>query len=185
MSERETGASLGTKGPSQQAESKASPGGGGPAASRRPPPRLMRVLNVPMRAMLGLPFPTPMGKRLMLVHHIGRKTGRRYRQPVSYARMPDGTLLTPGGGRWVRNLTDGRPVEIELRGKKLLAVPELVSDPDELERTLRSFSAANPFAARFIPLLNGGESAKPDPEALRAAVGYGFRMVRWRLEGRG
>ena len=144
----------------------------------------MRVLNVPMRALLGLPFPTPMGRRLMLVHHIGRKTGRRYRQPVSYAPMPDGTLLTPGGGRWVRNLTGGRPVEIQLRDRKELAAPEFVYDPDELERARSSFRAANPFAARFIPLLNGGESARPDPEALRAAVGYGFRMVRWRLEGR-
>lgn len=52
-----------------------------------------------MRAVLGLPFPTPLGKRLMLVDITGRKTGRHYRQPVSYVRHGD-VLLTPGGGKW-------------------------------------------------------------------------------------
>ncbi len=174
--------SLGTRGRRDgQAQSRAGSGDGGASAPRRPPARLMRVLNVPMRAVLGLPFPTPMGRRLMLVHHVGRKTGRRYRQPVSYAAMPDGALLTPGGGRWVRNLTDGLPVHIQLRGRKVLAVPELISDPGQLQEALGAFSAANPFAARFIPLLSGG-GAKPRREALEAAARHGFRMVRWHLE---
>jgi hypothetical protein len=38
------------------------------------------------RMLLGLPFPTPLGRRLMLVHHTGRKTGKHYRQPVSYVQ---------------------------------------------------------------------------------------------------
>jgi hypothetical protein len=58
--------------------------------------RVFRVVNVPMRAILGLPFATPLSGRLMLVFLTGRKTGRSYRQPVSYVR--DGTdLLTPAG----------------------------------------------------------------------------------------
>jgi hypothetical protein len=49
------------------------------------------------RKILGLPFPTPLGGRLMLVTLTGRRTGKTYHQPVSYVR--DGnTLLTPGGG---------------------------------------------------------------------------------------
>jgi hypothetical protein len=47
--------------------------------------------------LLGLLFPTPKSKRLMLVHHTGRVTGKHYRQPVSYVRDGD-ILLTPGGG---------------------------------------------------------------------------------------
>jgi hypothetical protein len=74
----------------------------------------MAALNVPMRVVLGLPFPTPLSGRLMLVHHTGRRTGRRYRQPVSY--IADGaTLLTPGGGRWTNNLRDGQSVRLHLR----------------------------------------------------------------------
>jgi len=72
-----------------------------PAPTKRPrgrriQQRVFRVLNVPMRAVLGLPFVTPLSGRLMLVFLTGRKTGKPYRQPVSYVR--DGAvLLTPGG----------------------------------------------------------------------------------------
>jgi hypothetical protein len=43
----------------------------------RPPRRrgqatLMRVINVPMRRILALPFPTPLSKRLMLLYLTGR-----------------------------------------------------------------------------------------------------------------
>lgn len=58
----------------------------------------MRLLNVPMRVALTLPFPTPLSRRLMLVYLTGRRSGRHYRQPLSYVRDGD-QLLTPGGGR--------------------------------------------------------------------------------------
>src|ERR1700685_2572148 len=79
-------------------------------------PRLFRVLNVPMRFALGLPFPTPVGRRLMLVYLTGRKTGRQYRQPVSYVRHGD-VLLTPGGGRWKLNLVEGGTTRLRVRGR--------------------------------------------------------------------
>ena len=57
----------------------------------------MRIVNIPMRIVLGLPVATPPGKRLMLAFIVGRKTGKTYRQPMSYVRDGE-TLLTPGGG---------------------------------------------------------------------------------------
>src|SRR5215467_1575245 len=54
---------------------------------RRIQARAMRVVNVPMRLLLRLPFPAPLGGRLMLVSYTGRKTGRSYHQPVSYVRQ--------------------------------------------------------------------------------------------------
>src|ERR1700729_362979 len=69
--------------------------------------RIFRIVNVPMRAVLGLPFPTPLSRNLMLVSYTGRKTGRRYRQPLSYARDGE-ALLTPGGGRGALNKGGGR-----------------------------------------------------------------------------
>jgi hypothetical protein len=56
--------------------------------------RIMRAVNVPMRAALSLPFPTPLNANLMLIHYTGRKSGKAYRQPVSYVRDGD-VLLTP------------------------------------------------------------------------------------------
>jgi hypothetical protein len=138
-----------------------------------------RIVNVPMRAVLSLPFPTPLSKNLMLVSYTGRKTGRKYRQPLSYAR--DGAdLLTPGGGTWTRNMEGGRPVRIKLRGREVPARPELVRDPAEVERLLDVIVAGNPPAAKFIPLPRTADG-RLEPTALAAAIEHGFAIVRWHL----
>ena len=52
--------------------------------SRRLESRAFRIINVPMRFVLGLPFATPLGGTLMLAFIVGRKSGKVYRQPVGY-----------------------------------------------------------------------------------------------------
>lgn len=140
----------------------------------------MRRVNVVMRLVLRLPFPTPLSNQLMLVTHTGRTTGRRYQQPVSYVR--DGAvLLTPGGGRWTRNLRDGEPVTVRLRGREVTARPELVRDADEVDRLLRLMRDCNPRLASFVPFLD--REGPIDRTKLDTALGYGFCVVRWHLDG--
>ncbi len=147
---------------------------------RRIQARVMGVLNVPMRVLLRLPFPTPLGGRLMLVSFTGRKTGKAYQQPVSYVQQGD-TLLTPGGGKWKWNLQDGQPVRIRLRGRDVLARPELIKDPDEIERLLAVMAAANSSVNAFVGIPKGPDG-RLDRGRLETAVSYGFRIVRWQLE---
>jgi hypothetical protein len=169
-----------------------------PAAMRRRA-RIMRAVNVPMRAVLGLPVATPLGANLMLISYTGRKTGKQYRQPVSYARDGE-TLLTPGGGRWTLNLgaagsggdapepprgnPSGQPVRIRLRGRDVAARAELVTDPAEVERLIGVITEKNPRAARFIPIPRRPDG-RLDPEVLGAALRNGFCIVRWHLEQQG
>jgi hypothetical protein len=141
--------------------------------------KIFRVVNVPMRAVLALPFPTPLSKNLMLVSYTGRKTGRSYRQPLSYARDGE-ALLTPGGGRWTLNMEGGRPVRIRLRGREVTARPELVREPGEVEHLLDVIVAGNPPAAKFIPLPRTADG-RLEPAALAAAIDHGFAIVRWHL----
>src|SRR5580700_12346080 len=121
------------------------------------PPRLrrqatmMRIVNVPMRRILALPFSTPLSKRLMLLYLTGRRSGRSYRQPVSYVRDGD-SLLTPGGGNWKLNLEPGRPERIRLGGRDLTARPELIDALDTIDTSLMTMTAANPRMANFIPI---------------------------------
>jgi endonuclease YncB( thermonuclease family) len=129
--------------------------------------RIMRAVNVPMRAALSLAFATPLSGNLMLISYTGRKSGKAYRQPVSYVRDGD-VLLTPGGGRWTLNLADGRPIRIRLRGRNTPARPELVT------------AEKNPRAARFIPIPRRPDG-RLDPDALDAALRHGFCIVRWHL----
>ncbi len=148
---------------------------------RRIQQRVFRVVNVPMRVVLGLPFATPLSGRLMLVFLTGRRTGKTYRQPISYVR--DGAvLLTPGGGNWKLNLQNGRPERIRLRGRDVLARPEVVGDAEEIERLLGVMTAANPMAGRFVAIPKGPDG-RLDRASLDAAVRYGFRIIRWHLDG--
>lgn len=142
--------------------------------------RLMKVVNVPMRLLLRLPFAAPLSRQLMLLTYTGRKTGKVYHQPVSY--VPDGdTLLTPGGGRWKLNLRPGEPIRVRLRGRAVLARPELIRDVDEVERLLVKMIAVNPRAAAFMPVV--GPDGQVDRAKVETAVAYGFRIIRWHLDG--
>jgi hypothetical protein len=138
---------------------------------------LFRIVNVPMRRILGLPFRTPLSKNLMLVHLTGRRTGKSYRQPVSYVRDGD-TLLTPGGGNWKLNLEPGRPETIRLAGRDVPARPDIVADLDEVDRLLIVLTEKNPRAANFIPIPRH-EDGHFDRPALANAVSHGFRIIRW------
>jgi hypothetical protein len=139
----------------------------------------MRRLNVITRPLLSLPFRTPMSRRLMLVELKGRKSGRVYKQPVSYVRDGE-TLLTPGGGNWKLNLREDQVNRLHLNGKWVTARPELVRDPETVTELLGRMRAASPGTARFIPVLNADGTV--DQAALQQALAHGFVIVRWRPE---
>src|SRR5215468_5786160 len=145
--------------------------------------RVMRAVNVPMRALLSLPFPTPLSRNLMLLHYTGRKTGKAYRQPVSYARESPEVLLTPGGGKWTLSLGEGRPVRLRLRGREVAARPEFISEAAEVDRLFGVIARQNPAAARFVPIPRDADGHF-QPQALDLAIRHGFRIVRWHLSER-
>lgn len=147
--------------------------------SRRIQARVFRIVNVPMRFVLGLPFATPLGSRLMLISYKGRKTGRLYRQPVSFVRDTD-VLLTPGGGKWKLSLVNGEPIKIRLKGRDLSARPELVRDPDDVERLLALMATKNPSVRRFVAIPSDSEGHL-DRASLNAAIEHGFCIVRWHV----
>lgn len=147
---------------------------------RRLQARAMRVINVPMRWILARPIATPLSRRLMLITYTGRRSGRTYRQPLSYVEH-DGTLLTPGGGKWKLNLLAGQPVRMRLRGHDVSARPEFVADPDEVERLLAVMTAANPRVRGFVGIPQDA-TGRLDRDRLQTALRYGFRVVRWHLD---
>ena len=150
-----------------------------PSNRMRRQAKLMNAANVVMRRLLSLPFPTPLSARLMLLTVTGRRTGKVYRQPISYVRN-GANLLTPGGGRWKLNLQPDRPVSLRIRGKNQPAIPTIISDIDEVERLLTVIVAGNPAAGKFMPI-SIDDNGHVNVEQLQRAVSYGFRIISWQL----
>lgn len=90
-------------------------------------------------------------------------------------------LLTPGGGNWKLNLVPGRTDRIRLRGRDVLARPEIISDVDAIEQLLAIIIGANPTAERFVGV-GTGPDGRLDRGRLETSGRYGFRVVRWHIE---
>ena len=76
------------------------------------------------------------------------------------------------------NLVEGRPAQIKLRGRDVSLLPELVREPDEVDRLLGVMSSKNPMVGRFVPIPRL-EDGHYDRERLALAIQHGFCIVRW------
>jgi deazaflavin-dependent oxidoreductase (nitroreductase family) len=152
------------------------------AADARPEVRaqtlaLQGLVNRMIRGLMRTPgLSRLVGKRLVTVYVVGRKTGRRYAVPVAYTRH-DGVLLvgTPFG--WVRNLRTGEPVDIRLAGKRRPADVEVLSDEAGVVKHYGILARDNQQFAKFnkISLDAAGNPSQDDLYAIWAA---GARVVR-------
>lgn len=115
------------------------------------------------------------GKFLVTLYVVGRKSGRRYTVPVAYTRH-DGTLLIGSPFGWVRNLRTGEPVEILLQGKRGLADVEVISDEPGVLKYYGIICRDNRNFAKFnnIGFTSDGE---PNPDHLHQAYVHGARAV--------
>jgi deazaflavin-dependent oxidoreductase (nitroreductase family) len=136
-----------------------------------------RVANRIIRTLLRTPLVCRgIGKRLLTVYVVGRKTGRRYSVPVAYTRH-DGALLvgTPFG--WARNLRTDDTVQIRLQGKLRPATVRVHTDEAEVVERYGVISRDNHQFARF----NGigiDPDGSPNGADLRSAWANGARVIQ-------
>lgn len=118
------------------------------------------------------------GGRILVLTHIGRKTGQRRRTPVNYALVDGEVYITAGFGRgadWYRNLLARPEAEIWLPNGWWTVEAEDVSDAPERLTWLRPVLIASGFAA----LAAGVNPAVMDDRQLAAATAA-YRLVRLR-----
>ncbi|MCJ7511805.1 MAG: nitroreductase family deazaflavin-dependent oxidoreductase [Anaerolineales bacterium] len=116
--------------------------------------------------------------QIMLLVHVGRKTGRIRRTPVNYAIVEGDVYCLSGfgpGADWYRNLQANPQVEIWLPHGWWAGTTEDISDTPERLPLLRQVLIASGFAAR----LAGLDPVKMTDENLDAAT-RPYRLVRIR-----
>ena len=138
---------------------------------------MQNLVNRIARALLRVPgLSRLIGRRLVVIDVVGRRSGKRYRVPVAYMRHGADLLVgTPFG--WGRNLRTGEPVQILLKGRRLSAAVEVIADEAGVVDLYGLMARDNHQFASFngISLDRAGE---PDPADLHRAFAGGARVFR-------
>lgn len=117
--------------------------------------------------------------RIMVIKHLGRKTGKIRLAPVNYAPIAGEIYCTAGFGAisdWYRNIIANPSVELWLPEGKFHAIAEDISDAPQRLFLLRQVLIASGFAA---PLF--GINPKI-PEQQLAALSTDYRILHFILE---
>jgi hypothetical protein len=105
--------------------------------------------NTIVRVLLRTPgLSRVVGRRLVTVYVVGRKSGRRYAVPVAYTQLGDELLIaTPFA--WGRNLRTGAPVDVRLKGKRRPADVVVFTDEAGVVEQYTVMCTSNRQFARF------------------------------------
>jgi deazaflavin-dependent oxidoreductase (nitroreductase family) len=139
---------------------------------------LQGLVNRLMRGLLRTPgLARIVGRRLLVVYAVGRKSGRRYAVPVAYTVGPDGALLIGTPFAWVRNLRTGAPVDIRLQGRRRVADVQVLKREADVVAQYALMCRDNRQFAKFNHVRYGADG-RLDPADLHAAWRAGARAVR-------
>jgi hypothetical protein len=138
---------------------------------------LQGLVNRIMRGLMRLPLISRgIGRRLITIYVVGRKTGRRYAIPVTYTRQGE-VLLVGTPFAWGRNLRTGEPVNIRLLGELRHAEVEVISDQAGVVEQYAVIARDNANFAGFNKI--GFEpDGTPKPADLIRAWAAGARVIR-------
>ena len=153
---------------------------GGSVATPAPGAHTLRwqaLTNRIVRGLLRAPLLSRLvGRRLVTLYVVGRKSGRRYALPVAYTRH-QGDLLIGTSFAWGRNLRTGEAVAIRLQGRRRLAEVRVITDEQGVIDAYAVMARDNRNFARFNNI--GFDSAdSPRPADLRLAWAAGARAFR-------
>ncbi|MFF5290739.1 hypothetical protein [Paractinoplanes globisporus] len=138
------------------------------------------LANRIVRGLLRVPLLSRgVGKRLITVYVVGRKSGKHYAVPVAYTAHEGALLIgTPFG--WGRNLRTGVPVEVRFKGRRQMADVVVFTDEDAVVEEYAVMARDNHQFARFNQIAMD-ERGNPDRDDLRLAWAAGARAFRLTL----
>ena len=119
------------------------------------------------------------GGQILVVTHIGRKTGLKRRTPVNYALVDGEIYCTAGFGHvsdWYRNIKANPQVEVWLPDSWWAGVAEEVTDTEKRLPLLRQVLIASGFAASTF----GGIEPKTVTDTELEAATTDYRLIHIR-----
>jgi deazaflavin-dependent oxidoreductase (nitroreductase family) len=138
---------------------------------------LQGLANRIVRGLLRVPLLCRVvGKRLVVLYVVGRKSGRSYTVPVAYTKQGESLLIgTPFG--WGRNLRPGEPLAVRLKGRVMTVDVRVFTDEGEVTDAYAVMAHDNHNFAKFNKI--GLDTAgNPNPADLHLAWAAGARAAR-------
>jgi len=138
--------------------------------------RLQWLVNQLFRGLLRAPLLCRVvGKRLLTLYVVGRRSGRQYAIPLAYHRH-DGTLLVGTQFGWIRNLRTGQTVHIRLTGRRRPADVRILTDETSVVEHLAIMARDNRQFAKFNQI-GIDQHGDPSPGDLHLAWASGARIA--------
>ena len=138
--------------------------------------RFQGLANRIARGLLSTPLVNrAVGRWLVTVYFVGRKSGRRFSLPVSYMSY-EGSLLIGTPFSWGRNLRTGVPVEVLLKGKRRPADVQAFTDEATVVDLFGKMAQDNRQFASFNKIGMDADG-NPDPNDLHHAWAAGARAI--------
>jgi hypothetical protein len=143
-----------------------------------PPPALVKTGNPLVRMLLGSPLHGMLDDSVLVLHLIGRKTGRRYDIPVGYVDM-EGKLAVVTVARWRVNLRGGADVAVTLHGRRRPMRALLDEEPASVAVSYQAMIGRLGWkrAQRQLGISLPGGRAPTVPELQDAAGDYGWSVI--------
>lgn len=139
--------------------------------------RAQGLANRVTRTLLATPLLSRViGRRLVTLYLVGRRSGRRLTVPVAYT-WHEGALLVGTPFSWGRNLRSGEPIDVRYLGRRRSADVEAFTSETDVVRLYAIMAADNRQFAAFNKISRTA-SGQPDPEDLHLAWAAGARAFR-------
>jgi len=122
-----------------------------------------------MKLILRSPAHAMVSKTILLITFSGRKSGKSYTTPVSYSQNGDQVSIFTHA-TWWKNLRNGTPVTVRIRGRELQGLAETVAeDKQAVAAGLRAHLRKVPSDARYYGV-TFDEQNNPDPAEVEQAA---------------
>ncbi|WP_019925870.1 nitroreductase family deazaflavin-dependent oxidoreductase [Nocardia sp. BMG111209] len=89
------------------------------------------------------------GRRLLILYVVGRKTGKEYAIPLAYTRHDGALVIGARKHPWVRNLRADVPVQISTGGPRRTADAKVFTDAENVQRLYEVVARDNRQNARY------------------------------------
>lgn len=143
-------------------------------------PSMHPMVNKSMKFILRSPLHPFISKYILLITFTGRKSGNSYTTPVSYS-LHDGQVFIFTHANWWKNLCDGAPVNLRIRGREHRGIANPVAeDKQAVANGLTAHLKKAPFDARFYDVTMDDEG-NPNIEDVAQAV-KSVVMIRVQLD---